>query len=918
MAYVLPQVTVFQEFNLAPAAVAAPRAAHITGGHAKLFRYSNADEKEVINLGEYDPVSDTAYEWPQRPAGSQVDFGYVKLYAEDALLEYYVNDASAGSAVAPVSGYKNRVRDAGTSFKTNTATYPRSAVLYDRDAKVGDYVYIRGSVSSTEYTLNTTIRGFVGDDVAAVLSSATSGSTNKSSQSYATSVDILGLKNAVTVSPDGSSYDGRPSGYIDETYTIEVISSSIDSDFTTAVLRVTSASGTDNVASVVPNTAGAATEIGTRGLYVTLDNHDTNSTSSIANENGISENDLVAGQKWRVRVRQTFTAPAATSGGTYTGTQDTTYIIEVTQGGAYAASPEVTVTTTTGYDFSGPTAITAASTAFTVGNYGVTISLNQTALCKGDKYYITATAKKPGAMKTLILADDLPDELAAATDLDLKLYIRKNLLIEKNLVADAPNVAYSTTDTEITVNSGILLYDSTWTDSGTLLPLPLKGGSLFVEYRTWLPDYVNALESITDSADLPSMLGQASPDNPLYWGVYMALQNANGQPVFFSAVADPEDTDNWITILEGLDGQDQVYNLVPLTTNSTVLGAWKAHVLAQSAPEVANFRAAVFSIDVPSTKAVIDSSASSDGSVVLAKLADDGATSGTQYTLLSVPANNAKFVTKGVRAGDKVRFLYSTDGFGNETYSEFVIDEVISEGSLRLLTGHTSAITVAQRAEVWRTLNRADRAIEAMAQIAQHKNRRIVVIANSTVGLDGATFPGYFAAAAIAGLRSGVLPQQPLTRVAVSGINDVGSLISGLNGSQLNEIAGAGGWIIAKDNVGSIFNRHAVTSDPTDLNTREEVVRVNVDSMSVTYKSAYEPLIGKATVTDSTLTLIRTLFEAATTDMKRGVGDFAGPQLINGVISDIRQHALYRDRVVVEAVLTVPYPLNNIDLKLVV
>jgi hypothetical protein len=388
--------------------------------------------------------------------------------------------------------------------------------------------------------------------------------------------------------------------------------------------------------------------------------------------------------------------------------------------------------------------------------------------------------------------------------------------------------------------------------------------------------------------------------------------------VFFSAVADPEDTDNWITILEGLDGQDQVYNLVPLTTNSTVLGAWKAHVLAQSAPEVANFRAAVFSIDVPSTKAVIDSSASSDGSVVLAKLADDGATSGTQYTLLSVPANNAKFVTKGVRAGDKVRFLYSTDGFGNETYSEFVIDEVISEGSLRLLTGHTSAITVAQRAEVWRTLNRADRAIEAMAQIAQHKNRRVVVIANSTVGLDGATFPGYFAAAAIAGLRSGVLPQQPLTRVAVSGINDVGSLISGLNGSQLNEIAGAGGWIIAKDNVGAIFNRHAVTSDPTDLNTREEVVRVNVDSMSVTYKSAYEPLIGKATVTPSTISAISAIFNAATTEMKRGIGDFAGPQLIDAVLSSVRQHALYKDRVVVEAVLTVPYPLNNIDLKLVV
>lgn len=131
MAYVLPQVTVFQEFNIVPVNSAAPRAAHITGGHAKLFRYSNADEKAIVNLGEYDSVADQAYLWPERPAGGVVDHTFTKLYVEDALLEYYVNNASSGNAVAPVSGYKNRVRDSGTSFKTNTASYPRSATLYE-------------------------------------------------------------------------------------------------------------------------------------------------------------------------------------------------------------------------------------------------------------------------------------------------------------------------------------------------------------------------------------------------------------------------------------------------------------------------------------------------------------------------------------------------------------------------------------------------------------------------------------------------------------------------------------------------------------------------------------------------------------------------------------------------------------------
>jgi len=918
MAYVLPQVAVFQEFNIAPVAAAAPRSAHITGGHAKLFRYSNSDEKTVINLGEYDSISDTAYSWPERPTGSQVDFDYVKLYVEDALLEYFSNAASSGSVVAPVSGYKNRIRDAGTNFKTNTSTYPRAAALLDRDVQLGDYVYVRGVVSGTEYELNTTVKGFVGDTVAASVASASSDAANKSTQSLSVTIDNLGYTNSITLTADGSSYDGLADGDIDETYTIEVINSSVGGDLTTAKLRVTSASGNDNQASVTPAAAGGFTEIGTRGLLVEFDVNSTASASSMASGDEISPNDLVVGQKWRVRVKQAFTAPSSTSGGTYTGTANTTYIVEVTKGGLYAASPEITVTTTTGYDVSGPTIVSASGTAVSIGNYGVTASFNQTKLCKGDKYYVTVTASKQGAMKTLILADDMPEELLAAADLDLKLYIRKDLIVPKNLEADAPNVGYETADTEITVQSGILLYEESWTDSGVLQPLPLKGGTLFVEYRAWLPDYVNTVDSITDPADLSSLLGQASPDNPLYWGVYLALQNANGQPVYFSAVADPSDPTSWIDVLEGLDGYDQIYNLVPLTTDATVQGAWKAHVVSQSAPEVANFRATVFGIDVPSQKAIINSETSSDGNTVLAKLSDDPTTSGTQYTLLFVPANNAKFITKGVRAGDKVRFLYSTDGFGVENYSEFVIDEVLSEGSLRLATGHTSAITVAQRAEVWRTLNKADRVTEIRQQVAKHKNRRVVVIANPTVGYGGATFPGYFAAAAVAGLRSGVLPQQGLTNVSVSGIDDVGSVISSLNGTQLNSVAEAGGWIIAKNNLGQIFNRHAITSDPTDLNTREEMVRVNVDSISFSYKEVYLPYIGQVNVTPDTITVLNSLFDTTTLVLKTNGTPKSGPQLIDATLVQIRQHALFKDRVVIEANLSVPYPLNNIDLKLVV
>lgn len=157
MAYVLPQVKVFQEFRIAPVATAGVLNAHISGGHAALFRYSDATEKESISLGAYDYLSDTSYSWPAIPSGAVVDLGYVQLYGENVKLRYYQNDAGVGGTVVPVSGYTNRIKANGVAFATNGTSYPKSAVMYDRGAKVGDGVYVRGVNGATTYELNTTL-----------------------------------------------------------------------------------------------------------------------------------------------------------------------------------------------------------------------------------------------------------------------------------------------------------------------------------------------------------------------------------------------------------------------------------------------------------------------------------------------------------------------------------------------------------------------------------------------------------------------------------------------------------------------------------------------------------------------------------------------------------------------------------------
>lgn len=917
---VLPQVLVFQESRVTPTPVEAPRQAHLTGGHARLFRYDDADEKALVSLGEYDPVVDAAYDWPNRPLGSKVDLGYAKVFVDGAKLRFFQDLTGVGGGVAPVSGYKNRVRSASHAFKSNGDAYPRSASLYDRDVKVGDTAYVRGvGVDSENYELWTSVRGFVGEVVDASVAAVADATTNKATQSASVSIDNLGVKNTITLTADASGYDRRATGDIEDTYTIEVTQGSVGGDLTTARLRVTTASGRDQASNVQPSAVGGFTAIGAGGLLIEFDRNETNSASSAAGLDEVSPDDLVPGHKWRVSVTQDFTAPTATSGGGYTGTKATTYIVEVTKGGAFADNPTVTVTTTTGIDKSGPTIVSAAATAVSVGTKTVTVSFSGVSgLCKGDKYYIDVEPETAGSLQTLVLADDLPTEIQGVADLDLKLFITKDLELPSGSVTAPPATNWDATATELTLQSGITLYDSTVTDGGVEVAIPLEGGELFVEYRAWMSTYVSEFESASGVDEVESLLAPIHPDNPLGWGAYMAALNSDDQAVRFTAVEDPDDTDSWLEALDILVGRPDFYNAVPLTANTTVCDAWKAYANSESSPENGKWRGVVVGIDVARTLAVVDEATTSDGEPALATLSDDPATSGTQYTILSVPAGNAKFETRNVRPGDIVRYLYSTDGFGNDTYSEFTVDEVLSEDSLRLASGHTVAINVAQRVEIWHTRTPAELATAAAQACGRFADRRVLAVANDTVGQAGRTFAGYFLAAAVAGIRSAINPHQALTNISVSGIDDAGSLVTGFNGSHLKQVVNAGGLVVRKTVSGAFVIVKGTTTDPTDLNSTEESIRVNVDSISYELRDVLAPFIGQSNVTEDTLNAIRGELVSALDSKLVNNTPRIGPRLNGYEIVRVSRHATLKDRVVVIVNLDVPAPINNIELRLVV
>jgi hypothetical protein len=938
MAYFLPQVEVFQEFEDLADGIVDPLRACIVGPLAELFRYSESSEKTDTALGAYDPDVDTDYEWPNRPTGGIPDQDYAKLWADDVLLQYFADLVGVDSTVTPVSGKTNQVTSDAVNFKENivgATTYARDAALLDRDVAVGDTVDLRATVMAVEYNLRTSVKGFVGDPVAATIDTGVSGGTptNDSNNAATQAADdtvaqSAGPYNCVSATADSTSYDGTVDGNINETYTVTVTDGSIDGDHTTAKLRVTSASEDDDAVDVVPAAEGLPTAIGANGLELTFSVSSASSCSYSAGEQGVSDDDLLAGQTWVVSVEQVFTAPTVSSAGSsYSLEYDTSYIVEVTRGGPFAGSnkPQITVSTLHGVDTSGPTNVTAAATAVAVGTGGVQIAFSGvTNLRKGDIFYVVVVAEQEGPMRTLILTNNLPEGMEGATDMDLTLYIAKDgIEIPRKRQGAAPLVNYDLgdsgdEDTGFTVKSGITAFDPTWTDGGVEQPLDMVEADLFMEYRAWLPDVCDKVYTIGVDGEMDDIPGPSHPDNPLKWGVLNARNNANGTAVKYLGVCNPDDNGEWEDAIDLLVGVPDIYNIVPMTTDTLLLLLFSAHIESQSGPTLGLERAGFFNLTADATESQVDDTSTTDLGVSLAKVGDDTDIAGDQWVIVTVPAGNAQFETNGVKPGDIMRYNFSTDGWGDESYDEYVIDQVTNEDTLRLKTGQgTIEVTVAKKMEVWRNLDAAELADQISGKAAVFASRRIVTLWPDTVGSGGLTFPGYHLCAALAGLRSGVAPNQGLTNMQISGFDDLSRTHDLFNGTQLNTMAESGVWIVTENDDQVVITRHALNSIAADdVLQDEEMVRVNVDSMAKVFRSSVEDLIGVSNVTPSTLDLIELRLKGVIEQFKEIRIERIGGQLIEGEILEVRQHAVLKDRVVADLELTVPVPLNNLEIHL--
>lgn len=933
MAYTVPRVLISQEFTQVPVFGDQPLSALVFGPQYNLFRFNNTSEKpstavthpdspELTN--EYQRLVDTTYDFPNQEAGTFVDSDFVKVYIDKAQLEYFPNDISDPSGyvvpvVHPTSGanYTNRFQGDELVFKTGNGT-DRTDVFCNRDVAVGDVIILTNEADSSD-TATVRVKALHAIKSAAAVGTPSNDTDNKAtaSQDYNNALTWAGSGSAPAHAPANSSaaYIGYNAlGIVSDVYTVEV--TAVGATLADARFKISSASGA--FADKVDQSLDGSD-------VLVID--DTDSNDIKIDYTGATA--PVVGDKWTLNVTAAVTRLAGgstiTAATPYRGAEDIVYKLVVSRGGPFYNGTNADVCAKISVfsdklDSSSDVKVTSG-TAFKVGSYGVTATISGATanggLIYGDVYYIAATAAADQAYGIIETYETLPATfISGSDDWDITSMRLVDTISVPNLVDaydDVTNWDVDSVAQTITIKGGITSTNSKLVTGSELLSLDVVSGKVYVEHRDLVVTNSLAIGSVQSTDEVEAILGPIDPDNPLAQAVYHAALNAGGVPVYFAAVGS-NDLDGYLGVLDLAEKADTYYGLVPLTSDVAVRDAVTGHVNAQSTPELAKWRVAWLTVPVAETEIVYDKDSSVND--WRATITDYTFASGTQYKLVTV--SGASFITDGIRPTDRVLINFRTDANGATTYDSYAVAEVRTETTLVLATALASAVNVAVKMQIQRVYTKDEQADKLSLVGGEYNNRRVRVVFPSVAKSGSVSYAGYVVAAALAGLRSSVVPHQGLTNTQVLGFDNVST--NRFTETQLNRIAAQGIWIVTQATTGATpYVRHQLTTDESSLNTSEDSITTNVDSISYGLMRALSPYIGIYNVHPRALVVIRAAIDAELTF--RATGTFtirAGNQLNSYKIVSLAQNATFKDRVDAEIDLDVPYPLNKINIKLVV
>jgi len=436
-----------------------------------------------------------------------------------------------------------------------------------------------------------------------------------------------------------------------------------------------------------------------------------------------------------------------------------------------------------------------------------------------------------------------------------------------------------------------------------------------------------------DSYDaLEAALPPVSPENPLAYGLYIAMLNAPDTRIYGLGVHEvsadkPDGTiTGFASALDFLESKE-VYGIAPMCSDLDVATIMQTHVDAMSDPDMGGERICAFHLAVPTRKV--------DEIVVSG---NDGDTVPTTTTFdTKIPTLTAALQALGI---DPTAIAVSDGVFLDVAYDAYrwnitgaILGGTIVQTNIVFAAGEnddsfyaTGTFPAALVSESFSVKVRGATISDKDDEVTTVYNRGtsffdrrmwMLYLNQLYATVDGVeqAVDGFYACAAKVGQVAGLDPDTPLTKRTMAGFTRVTGTSDRYTRRQMNQMAAGGADIIiqAGEDTGPVYSRHQVTTDSTSWKTREQSVVKVVDFCAKFYRAGLRRYIGRNNITQAFLDGLSMISEGLSlwlTDEKKAVN--------TARINSLEQSATDPTRARGTCYLGVKSPLNGIDLELVI
>lgn len=531
-----------------------------------------------------------------------------------------------------------------------------------------------------------------------------------------------------------------------------------------------------------------------------------------------------------------------------------------------------------------------------------------------------------------------PGGNSAQLKIDKQVGINANLGSTFYIVAKSlPAAGRPTPDLQVGSDGSIVIKADLLRDV-TGSPMPSSRAQVYLAYKGIRRDVTavakNAsLLAFSDTSELASQLSPVSAENPLALGTYFALLNSPGRQVTALGIDSVSDASPYGTVdayaraASFLESRE-VYALAPMTNDPTVGQIFSTHVSFMSQPEQKGNRMVFLNSPQPTHQldtlvtsgtdgdslgsSTFDTKVANLGALLLAQgLSPSGAIAAADGLFLDVGDGKSYSISSVAGSVVTTRSSFTAGENDDSFYATVALpDGLISSGFAVRVRGAALVLTdgLPDKDKIAATYN---------AMGTAYSNRRVRHIVADTVAasIDNLEqkLPGFYLAAAYAGLCGSLPAQQSHTNYPVIGFTRVFGTNDYFSNAQMNVIAGGGNFIVAQGAAGTpLFSRMALTTDVTSIETRTDSINTVVDYAEKFFRTGVKIYIGRYNITSGFLDSLSHVIQ--------GLADFLiGTGVLEGFTLDrLIQDVDRPDGLIIDCLLKVPYPCNYIRLTLTV